>query len=304
MYPVIDNCLTDWESIVVGQQHTSVVAVLGAAGGTGRAVVDALLSRGVNVRALIHRPAQESLFTRGVDCRIVELDDRATLIDALRGVGAAYYIPPVFNAAEERFGDNVIAAAEAAGLKRLVYHSVLHAPTPDMPHHARKARVELALRHSSLEWTIVQPAMYAQTPLAFLDLERGVLSPGFDVERPFNPIGLYDLAEAVARILTEDDHEFATYELAGSERLTFIDMARIISAARGTTIQARAAMPEQLIERIKTQDYAPAAAEEIRLMMAHYDRHGLVGNGRVLTMLLGREPIGFAAIVGSAVATK
>lgn len=284
------------------QQHVRVVAVLGAAGGTGRAVVDALLSRCVDVRALIHRPAQESLFTSGVDCRVVELDDRATLIEALRGVDAAYYIPPVFNAAEERFGDNVIAAVEAAGLKRLVYHSVLHAPTPDMPHHARKARVELALRHSSLDWTIVQPAMYAQTPLAFLDIERGVLSPGFDVERPFNPISLDDLAEAVARVLTEEGHEFATYELAGSERLTFVDMARIISTVRGLPIEAHAASPEALVDQVRTRGYAPAAAEEIGLMMAHYDRHGLVGNGRVLAMLLGREPKSFLTGVEQAVA--
>lgn len=283
------------------KQHAPVIAVLGAAGGTGRAVVGALLERGANVRALIHRSAQESLFTGGVDCRVVELDDRATLTEALRGVNAAYYIPPVFNAAEERFGDNVIAAAEAAGLKRLVYHSVLHAPTPDMPHHARKARVELALRHSSLDWTIVQPAMYAQTPLAFLDLERGLLSPGFDIKRPFNPIGLDDLAEAVARILIEDGHEFATYELAGFERLTFVDMARIISSVRGLAIEAHAASPKELVDQVRTHGYAPAAAEEIGLMMAHYDRHGLVGNGRVLAMLLGREPKSFLTAVEQAV---
>ena len=282
------------------QQHANVIAVIGAAGGTGRAVVNALLGRGLNVRALIHRTAQRSLFDHAVDCRVVELDDRETLTDALRGAGAAYYIPPVFNAAEETFGDNVIAAAEMAGTRRLVYHSVLHAPTPDMPHHARKARVELALRHSSLDWTVVQPAMYVQTPLAFLDVDRGTLSPGFDVSRSFNPIALEDLADAVARILTEENHEFATYELAGSERLTFVDMARIISASRGTDIKALAAPPEQLVEQAKARGYAEAAAEEIRLMMAHYDRHGLVGNGRVLAMLLGREPIGFAAAVDRA----
>jgi uncharacterized protein YbjT (DUF2867 family) len=156
-----------------------------------------------------------------VAAEAAELGNVAGLTAALEGAAVAYYIPPAFNAREEEFGANVIAAAVAAKLPRLVYHSALHAPTPSMPHHQRKAMVELALRESPLPWTIVQPAMYAQTPLAFLNPERTQLTVGFDRSKLFTPLDLEDLAEAAAAVLLDDGHEYATYEFAGGERLNF-----------------------------------------------------------------------------------
>ena len=280
-----------------GHRQAGEIAVVGAAGGTGQAVVAALRRRGATVRALVRRESQKNLFGEGVSHRVVELADRDTLVTGLRGVAVAYYIPPVFNTDEERFGDNVIAAAEEAGLERLVYHSVLHAPTPDMPHHARKARVELALRHSNLAWTVVQPAMYVDTALTFFDLQQRRLAPGFDVDRPFNPIALDDLAEAVATILTEDRHAYATYELAGMERLSFRQMAAHLSDAYGTEISAVEADPDLVIAQAASRGFGATAAAEIGSMMAHYHRHGLVGNGNVLQMIVRRPPLAFIDVV-------
>lgn len=52
----------------------------------------------------------------------MESDDVAGLSTALCHATGAYYIPPVFNAREEIFGADVIAAARAAKLPRFVYH--------------------------------------------------------------------------------------------------------------------------------------------------------------------------------------
>ncbi len=92
-----------------------------------------------------------------------------------------------------------LAAAEQAGVSRVVYHSVLRAATPDMPHYARKAQVELHLQHSKLAWTVLQPAMYAQSALLFFDKSADLLTPALDPTRPFTPIHVEDLAEADAR---------------------------------------------------------------------------------------------------------
>ena len=273
------------------------VAVIGAGGATGRAVVAALVRRGAKVRALLHRDAQKALFPDLEDFALVELDDPSSLAEGLRGVASAYYIPPTYNAGEEAFGANVITAASAAGLPRLVYHSVLHAPTPAMVHHVRKSRVELALRESSLAWTILQPAMYVQTPYAFLSPARDALTPGFDVRKPFTPVDLQDLAEAAAVVLCEEGHAFATYELAGRETLSFEDMAQALSQALGQPVAARALAPELLLAQAAQRGFSASAVEELRLMMAHYDHHGLLGNGNVLRMLLGREPTTFARAV-------
>ena len=268
-------------------------AVIGAAGPTGRAVMAALSVLGATTRALVHRRPSDS----GQDHRVIELADCHSLSAGMEGVRTVHYIPPTYDAGEESYGANVIAAARRAGVERLVYHSVLHAPTPAMPHHWRKARVEMLLRDSPLAWTILQPAMYVQTALAFLSPDRTELTPGFDIGRPFSPIDLTDLGEATARILTEPGHDHATYELAGSERLSFEDMAGIIAGVTGRPIAARALDPELVLKQAEHRGFAGTALDELRLMMAHYDRHGLVGNGRVLTMILGRQPTPFAKAV-------
>ena len=274
--------------------HDVDVAVIGAAGPTGRAVMEALSATGATARALVHRSAGPN---GGHDHRVVELADRDSLSAGMEGARSVHYIPPTYDAAEENYGAEVIAAAQRAGVERLVYHSVLHAPTPAMPHHWRKAKVEMLLRDSPLAWTILQPAMYVQTVLAFLSPDRTALTPGFDVARRFSPIDLTDLGEATARILTEPGHDHATYELAGSERLSFEDMAGIIAGATGRPIAARALDPELVIEQAKHRGFAGTALDELRLMMAHYDRHGLIGNCRILTMILGRTPTPFAQAV-------
>ncbi len=276
------------------------VAVIGAGGATGQALICELVQRGVRVRALVHREAQRALFPDVQEVCEIELDDHASLVAGLSKSKVAHYIPPVFNADEERFGANVIAAAIAANISKLVYHSVLHAPTPAMPHHLRKSRVEYALRESALAWTVVQPAMYSQTPLAFLSADRTSLSPGFNVDRPFTPIAMQDLSEAVANVLLEDSHAFATYELAGSERLTFTDMAAAIAQIIGKPVQAHAQDAQVVQQQAEGRGFNASAARELRLMMDHYDQHGLVGNGNVLRMLLRREPTQFKDAVAPA----
>ena len=271
------------------------VAVIGAGGLTGRAVVAALSACGVRVRAVLHRPPHPDDRQPGVTTSVAELNDVSSLRRALAGARAVHFIPPTYAMGEERFGTNVIAAALAEDVRRIGYHSVLHAPTPAMIHHARKARVELMLRESPLAWTILQPAMYAQTPLAFLSPDRTTLMPGFDTTRPFTPIDVRDIAEAAARVLVENGHVHATYELAGAQVLTFEEMAAIMSQATGTTIAARRTAPDAVLSLARARGFSGTALDELALMMAHYDRHGLVGNANVLRMLLKREPTGFDA---------
>src|SRR5919197_1108851 len=131
------------------------------------------------VRAVVRDGAQAERVPDAASIAVADLTDAAGLTAALDDAAAVYYITPAFAAQEVAFGSNVISAALAVGLPHLVYHSVLHAPTPAMPHHRRKAEVELALRESPLAWTILQPAIYAQTALQFLDLAGGQLNAPF-----------------------------------------------------------------------------------------------------------------------------
>ena len=274
---------------------TKPIAILGAAGLTGRPLVAELERRGVAVRAVVRTDAQAETFREARSADLASVDE---LVAAVRDARAIYYIPPSFNDCEIAFATALIEAAEQAGVERLVYHSVLHAPTPAMPHHARKAAVELMLRESALRWTIVQPAMYSQTCLTFFDADAGAFTPPYAIDRLFNPIDLPDLTEATANILTGEDHEYATYELAGTERLTPVEMAAILEVELGRAITFRQEDTERFAAvRGARKGFDPQQTAELVAMYRHYGDFGLLGNGRVLRMLLDREPARFADAV-------
>ena len=276
-------------------ETTKPIAVLGAAGLTGRPLVAELENRGVPVRPVVRRAEQG----KGLrDARVADFGAVDELVAAIGGAQAIHYIPPSFNDREVVFATALIAAAKRAGVARITYHSVLHAPTPAMPHHARKAQVELMLRESPLVWTILQPAMYSQTCLTFFDEAAGSFTPPYAVDRLFNPIDLLDLTEATANVLIADGHEFATYELAGAERLTPVDMAGILQTTLGRNIAFRQEdIKSFAAARARRKGFNPRQTDELIAMYRHYGDFGLPGNGRVLEMLLGHASRNFDAVV-------
>ena len=271
------------------------IAVIGATGRTGRPLVRELLRRGARVRCLSRGPERPGLFGGEVEWRLGDLRNAETLAAAFRGADSIHYIPPSLDERDPDYVANIIDAAGRAGVVRAVYHSVLHSNTPEMPHHIRKAGCERLFRHSPLAWTVLQPAMYVQTALAYLDADAGVLSPPYDPTRPFTLVDEADLAEVAAIVHTTGGHAYATYELAGTEQLDFVAMGERLGAVLGRPIAVRAADTEAYVARFAAaRGLSAGQARERRLMFDYYDRHGLLGNGNVLRMILGREPTGFA----------
>ena len=121
----------------------------------------------------------------GADSVVVaDYDDRGALEAAMEGTDAVFFVAPSYQEAETRWVAAVLRAAEAAKIERVVYQSVLHPFTPSMPHHARKAQSEVEVRASRLKWSILQPAMYAQTVLRVR--QRSVEG---QINVPYNPDG-------------------------------------------------------------------------------------------------------------------
>jgi uncharacterized protein YbjT (DUF2867 family) len=131
-----------------------------------------------------------------------------------------------------------------------------------VPHHLRKLDVETQVKDSALRWTIIQPTMYQQT---FLGLVRqatdGVLRLPYSPAARFHLVDLQDVAHVVGDVAANPDrHVYATYELAGPERLSSTEW------------------PNDLA------------------MFATYDRAGYPASANVLRLLLGREPTPLATV--------
>ena len=115
-----------------------MILVTAAGGTTGLAVTAALTARGLPVRALVGSDrARPALEARGAD--VVRGDVRGDVTAALAGVAAVYAVWPNVDEAEATGAPRLFRAAAAAGVRRLVYHSVLRPGLRVMPHHAGKA---------------------------------------------------------------------------------------------------------------------------------------------------------------------
>ena len=143
-----------------------MILVTGAAGKTGKAVLQALAQTGQSVRAWLRRPEQAQDLPIA-DTIVGDLEDSRLWREACGGIDALYLICPNMYRNELQVGKLALQAAQQAGVERFVYHSVLHPQTEEMPHHWQKLRVEEEIFRSELPFTILQPCAYMQNLLAY-----------------------------------------------------------------------------------------------------------------------------------------
>ncbi|WP_208641628.1 SDR family oxidoreductase [Streptomyces africanus] len=282
------------ESEAVRSQEPPLIAVIGAAGLCGTYVLEAALRAPFRVRAVVHGPSgRERVAALGVDDIVeADLEEPDAVRQALKNADFVFMIPPAFHPEEDVLAIRALEAAEQEGARRFVYLSVLHPHTPGLRHHLRKANAEAAVRASGLNWTILQPSMFAQIVLSTWGrAPAGHVNVPFNVGNEFSFIDLRDLGEAGVKVLSEQGHDSATYELAGPA-LTLAEAVRFAGRARGVDLEARtvdwaaAPLPPGVAD-------SASRASDMRAMWQDYDRHGLRGNSNVLRMLLGREPASF-----------
>ncbi len=242
------------------------IAVLGGRGKTGRAVGAALTARGQTP----------------VSIGRAEWPD---LAGAMAGCTAMYVLAPNMHANESGYVSEAVDAARAAGVDRLVYHSVTAPYAPAMPHHWGKARAEDLVRRCGLAWTILQPGAYLQN----LPLDGSTIEVPYSADAPFGFAHLDDVAEVAATVLVEEGHHGATYELA-SIRATVAEVASAVGA------DLRVVDPEDWA-RAHAVGLDTRVEAWLRAMFAYYDQYGLPVGTLPMTALLGRAPTDLAAAV-------
>jgi len=278
-----------------------MILVTGAAGKTGKAVISALAAKGALVRALARRaeyaPALKAL--GAAEVKVGGFDDARALAEAAAGAQAIYHICPNVSRDEVAYARAVVAAAQAQGVKRFVYHSVLHPQIEAMPHHWAKMRVEEMLFAASFDVTILQPTAYMQNILAGWRsiVTEGVFRVPYPVETRLSLVDLDDVAEAAALVLITDGHAGATYELVGTQPLSQNEVAAVIGVALKRIVRAEAESVEQWEARASGAGIGEDERATLVAMFRYYAAHGLIGNSNTLRWLLGRTPNDLAAFV-------
>lgn len=154
-----------------------MLAVTGATGFVGQALLDAAEQRGVEVRALTRRATPER---RGVEWLRGDLHNRATLARLVERAEAVIHVAGVVNTPDPtgfHLGNvegtlELVEAAVAAGVPRLVFVSSLAAREPQLSAYgASKRKAEQLVAASGLDWTIVRPpAIYGPRDREILEL--------------------------------------------------------------------------------------------------------------------------------------
>ncbi len=275
----------------------------GANGRTGRHILQAMVAKGVPVRAFIRDASQETelLELGAAECAVGDMMDEESIRAAVQGAGKILHIGPPMHPEEIAITQRFIDAGSKAGIEHFIYYSVMHPLRREVRHHRLKLNAEEALIESGLTYTILQPARYMQhlDPIWPRVVEQGVHAMPFDTQKLFNIVDLNDLAEACAVVAASDQHYFATYELAGPDALSQEDMVATISAVIGKPVRAEAVTLEQVAEKAKASGASDDRVEQMVIMNRHYDAHGFRGNPNVLQYLIGRPANRYASYVKS-----
>jgi uncharacterized protein YbjT (DUF2867 family) len=257
-----------------------LILVTGASGKTGRAVIKALLEKQACVRAFVRNAqAGEHLKDLGVNEVVLgDLNQEEDLRRACKGVKTIYHIPPNMCADEVSIAKKLLNAAKANDVWRLVYHSVLHPQVEAMPHHWQKMRVEEKIFESGLSYTILQPAAYMQNILAYWQVitQNGIYRVPYAPTTRLGMVDLLDVAEAASKVMMEDRHSDAIYELAGAECLTQIEVAQVLSEELGREVKAEKLDLAEWEKQARINGLGEYALETLKKMFVYYEQFAFV----------------------------
>ncbi|MEU3396350.1 SDR family oxidoreductase [Streptomyces filamentosus] len=209
----------------VGEQRAAVrtVLVTGATGTLGRPLCALLAAAGHEVREL-----SRSSRTHPVDLR------RGTGLDAaLAGADTVVHCATSTRGGDEEAARHLIAAARRAGIRHLVYISVVGIDRVPLGYYRTKLAVERQIEESGLGWTVLRTTQ-------FHELVTRVLAAAAKVP-PVMPLpaGVSDqpvaVREVAARLaaLAAGEPAGRVPDMGGPEVLSFTDLARAYLAATG-----------------------------------------------------------------------
>ncbi|MBC6980609.1 SDR family oxidoreductase [Caulobacter sp. 17J80-11] len=218
--------------------------VLGASGFIGAHVAAALAAAGWAVRAGARRPDDGRRRAPALDwvrADFADLTEADAWLPLLEGVDAVVNCVGVLQdgagdstaVAHERGPRALIAACEAAGVRRLVHVSAVGADDDAGTPYARSKRAtETLLEASSLDWAVVRPSLVvARGVFGGTALIRALAAfPGFipvvGGDQTFRPVAMADVCEAVVRLLAPGAPARVRLDLAGPQSLTLADLLK------------------------------------------------------------------------------
>ena len=218
------------------EQHV----VTGAFSYTGKYITRRLIAEGIRVRTLTNHPDRAHEFGDAVSFAPLDFSRPDALVESLRGASVLYNTYWVrFSHGSTTFDraiantKTLIAAAEAAGVRRIVHVSIanpsLNSP---LPYYRGKAQLEEAITSSRLSYAILRPTVIFGgedvliNNIAWLLRHFPVFAIPGDGRYRMRPIHVEDMATLAVDCARRDER--AVIDAVGPETYTFDELVALL----------------------------------------------------------------------------
>lgn len=278
----------------------TTIAVTGATGQLGRLVISALKAKvaASDIVALVRTPAKAA--DLGVAARAADYSQPATLAAALAGVDKLLLISGSEVGQRIDQHRNVVEAAKQAGVKHIVYTSLLRADSSPMSLAAEHKATEEIIKSSGIPYTLLRNGWYIENYASSIQSAPATGAVlGSAGEGKIAAATRADYAEAAAVVLAGAGHEGKVYELAGDQAFTQAELASEIARQTGKPV---------VYKDLPVAEYAATLAsfglpEPVAQMIAQWDvdtaNGALFDDGHQLSALIGRPTTPLAEAVAA-----
>ena len=280
------------------------IGITGANGQLGRLVVEKLKQSvsADHLVALVRTP--EKAADLGIEARAFDYAQSASLAEALKDIDHLLLISGSEVGKREVQHENIITAAKDAGVKWIVYTSLLHADTSSLSLAPEHLATEALLKSSGIPHTILRNGWYTEN---YTGSAAGAVAAGAFLgsagEGKISSASREDYAEAAAVVLTGEGHVGKVYELAGDVAYTLKDLAAEISNQTGKDVPYQNLSAEAYTGVLKSFGIPEGMAQAIASWDIGISNGDVFDDGKVLSKLIGRPTTALSEVVEKALAS-